>query len=288
MNESLLPAWPSFECCGYKGKQVKSPCLLEVDVQVELDDKQIDTEYNINVRTREKWSRVREQTVRAVLMEVHVLSWRRQLWVGGLWDGPRDPHLLVVLPVYNPLPPGGSWTHFSQTEQGKHGGAVTAEMGYEDSASILLSPSFPDLLLWEKPAALEQGSTTWASLEINHPHSGVAKLQPRWCLDCRLARSPESDSSTLAPIRFLSCWVLGQFVTQQWVTDTVVKDGLSKYSGKTQPGEDPGKRGWRSQGQAPRPRDGMLQANLKEMGRPERPVVPAGHVARRNRQELRG
>lgn len=54
MNESLLPAWPSFECCGYKGKQVKSPCLLEVDVQVELDDKQIDTEYNINVRTREK------------------------------------------------------------------------------------------------------------------------------------------------------------------------------------------------------------------------------------------
>lgn len=54
MNESLLPAWPGFECCGYKGKQGKSPCLLEVDVQVELDDKQIDTEYNINVRTREE------------------------------------------------------------------------------------------------------------------------------------------------------------------------------------------------------------------------------------------
>ena len=156
-------------------------------------------------------------------------------------------------------------------------------MGYEDSASILHSPSFPDLLLWGKPAALEQGCPTWASLEINHPCSGLEKLQPRWCLDCSLARSPESDSSTLAPIRFLSCWVLGQSVTQQWVTDTAVKDGLSKYSGKTA-GWRLGEGGWWSQGQAPRPRDGTLQANLKETGRPAWPAVPAGHVARRNRQ----
>lgn len=48
MNESLLPAWTGFKCWGRKGKQGKSPCVLEVDVQVKLDDKQRDTEYNIS------------------------------------------------------------------------------------------------------------------------------------------------------------------------------------------------------------------------------------------------